>query len=75
MLGCFLYRKGQANDPNWTEFLGGEEVPLVTLGDPVYPLLPWATKAIIFSQLSIEPSASCIVEHSSQRQMAIVEDT
>ena len=41
-----LYRQGQANEllPNWSESIGGEEVPLVILGDPVYPLLPWVMK-------------------------------
>ena len=33
-----LYRKGQANEllPNWTESIGGEEVPLVTLRIPFF---------------------------------------
>ena len=42
-----LYSKGQNGEllPNWTEFIGGKDVPLVILGDPAYPLLSWMMKA------------------------------
>ena len=42
-----LYRKGQEEVllPQWVEHLGGKDVPLVILGNPAYPLLPWLIKA------------------------------
>ncbi|XP_003389956.1 PREDICTED: protein ANTAGONIST OF LIKE HETEROCHROMATIN PROTEIN 1-like [Amphimedon queenslandica] len=41
-----LYKKGQEGTllPNWKESIEGQEVPLVLLGDPAYPLLPWLMK-------------------------------
>ena len=41
-----LYRKGQNGslDPTTGKIINGVKVPLVVLGDPVYPLLPWLMK-------------------------------
>ena len=31
--------------PDWKKHIAGREVPIVILGDPAYPLLPWLMKA------------------------------
>ena len=42
-----LYKKGQdgALFPDWKRTISGKEIPLLMLGDPAYPLLPWLMKA------------------------------
>ena len=44
--------------PNWTRRIGGVNVPLIILGDPAYPLLPWVMKPYI------ENSSSTPEEHT-----------
>ena len=41
-----LYCKGMSGSllPNWKRCISGVDVPLVILGDPAYPLLPWLMK-------------------------------
>ena len=42
-----FYQKGQSGTllPDWKKQLDGTDVPLVILGDPAYPILPWLMKA------------------------------
>lgn len=49
-----LYKKANAQQllPNWTRSLCGVEVPLLILGDPAYPLLPWLMKPYLENQHS-----------------------
>ena len=42
-----LYKRGQDRTlfPDWKKTISGKEIPLLVLGDPAYPLLPWLMKA------------------------------
>ena len=44
-----LYQKGMNGSlfPEWKKTIAQEEIPLVVLGDPAYPLLPWVMKPYV----------------------------
>ncbi|XP_064384383.1 uncharacterized protein LOC135333340 [Halichondria panicea] len=73
-----LYMKGQGGTlfPDWKQTICGQAVPLLVLGDPAYPLLPWLLKAFIdHGSLTAEQKlfnyrlskARVIVEHAYGR--------
>ena len=49
LVNSTLYKKMLKKDvlPNWTRQLHGVEIPLLILGDPAYPLLPWFMKSYL----------------------------
>ena len=44
-----LYHRGQQGTlfPDWKQTICGQDIPLLVLGDPAYPLLSWLLKAYI----------------------------
>ena len=44
-----VYQKGESGKlfPEWRRVIAGKEVPVLVLGDPAYPLLPWLMKPYI----------------------------
>ena len=59
--------------PNWTRKINGEDIPLVILDDPAYPLLPWLMKPFFESQVLTEKQRN--FNYRQSRGRMVVENT
>ena len=69
-----LYKKASNGTlfPNWSRNIGGVDVPLVILGDPAYPLLPWLMKPYL--ENANTTAKDCIFNYWQSRARMVVEN-
>ena len=67
-----LYQKGCRGSlfPDWSQSMGGVSVPLLIIGDPAYPTLPWLLKPYI-ENARITPQEHAFNYRLSRARMVI----